>query len=60
MEAWAKAQGSTDENLLNFDQFDYETFYNSGYDKAMMDLMTDESYDKYNQADKEKWQIRWD
>lgn len=54
IETWAKAKGSTDENLLNFDQFDYETFYNSGYDKAIMDLMTNESYDKYSQADKEK------
>ncbi|MBC6148909.1 metallophosphoesterase [Listeria innocua] len=54
IEAWAKETGTSDKNLLNFDAYDYETFYNSGYDKAMMDLMTSESYKNYSQTDKEK------
>ncbi|MBC1478143.1 metallophosphoesterase [Listeria welshimeri] len=54
IESWAKEHGKTDKNLLNFDQFDYDTFYNSGYDKAIMDLMTSDAYKTYSQSDKEK------
>ncbi|MBC1360970.1 metallophosphoesterase [Listeria welshimeri] len=54
IESWAKEHGKTDKNLLNFDQFDYDTFYNSGYDKAIMDLMTSGAYKTYSQSDKEK------
>lgn len=54
IEGWAKKNNATDKNLLNFDQFDYETFYNSGYDKAIVDLMTSESFKSYSQSDKEK------
>lgn len=54
IESWAKEHGKTDKNLLNFDQFDYDTFYNSGYDKAIMDLMTNDAYKTYSQSDKEK------
>lgn len=54
IESWAKEHGKTDKNLLNFDQFDYDTFYNSGYDKAIMDLMTSDVYKTYSQSDKEK------
>ncbi|MBC2333679.1 metallophosphoesterase [Listeria welshimeri] len=54
IESWAKENGKTDKNLLNFDQFDYDTFYNSGYDKAIMDLMTSDAYKTYSQSDKEK------
>lgn len=54
IESWAKEHGKTDKNLLNFDQFDYDTFYNSGYDKAIMDLMTSDAYKTYSLSDKEK------
>ncbi|MBF2378606.1 metallophosphoesterase [Listeria welshimeri] len=54
IESWAKEHGKTDKKLLNFDQFDYDTFYNSGYDKAIMDLMTSDAYKTYSQSDKEK------
>lgn len=54
IESWAKEHEKTDKNLLNFDQFDYDTFYNSGYDKAIMDLMTSDAYKTYSQSDKEK------
>ncbi|MBC1770945.1 metallophosphoesterase [Listeria welshimeri] len=54
IESWAKEHEKTDKNLLNFDQFDYDTFYNSGYDKAIMDLMTSDAYKNYSQSDKEK------
>ncbi|MBC2270547.1 metallophosphoesterase [Listeria welshimeri] len=54
IESWAKEHGKTDKNLLNFDKFDYDTFYNSGYDKAIMDLMTSDAYKTYSQSDKEK------
>ncbi|MBC2010250.1 metallophosphoesterase [Listeria welshimeri] len=54
IESWAKEHGKTDKNLLNFDQFDYDTFYNSSYDKAIMDLMTSDAYKTYSQSDKEK------
>lgn len=54
IESWAKEHGKTDKNLLNFDQFDYDTFYNNGYDKAIMDLMTSDAYKTYSQSDKEK------
>lgn len=54
IESWAKEHGKTDKNLLNFNQFDYDTFYNSGYDKAIMDLMTSDAYKTYSQSDKEK------
>ncbi|MBC1713652.1 metallophosphoesterase [Listeria welshimeri] len=54
IESWAKEHGKTDKNLLNFDQFDYDTFYNSGYDKAIMDLMTSDAYKTYSQSDQEK------
>ncbi|MBC2301383.1 metallophosphoesterase [Listeria welshimeri] len=54
IESWAKEHGKTDKNLLNFDKFDYDTFYNSGYDKAIMDLMTSDAYKTYTQSDKEK------
>ncbi|MBC1678651.1 metallophosphoesterase [Listeria welshimeri] len=54
IESWAKEHGKTAKNLLNFDKFDYDTFYNSGYDKAIMDLMTSDAYKTYSQSDKEK------
>ncbi|WP_239253513.1 metallophosphoesterase [Listeria ilorinensis] len=54
LEAWAREHQVTDPNLLQFSAFDYETFYQNGYNKAMEDLTTNNTLKNYSEEDKQK------